>query len=178
VPARCALLAVIAMAFAASGAPPVSAQQLDPALGHEITAVLPSGEVILRNGGRDWLCALSVEDATLSGCRAIALAAPEPRAAAGPLGPAGTAELLAGMSDAAWQQLVRQIVSGAGCRVDVRGGESFVIDRLGEALGIAPETVAQMRDELFVRADRAIVGLTSGGALRVDGGVLVLEGCG
>ncbi|SLN41217.1 hypothetical protein [Roseisalinus antarcticus] len=159
-------------------AAPVAAQALDPAAPVEITGVLDPTRVVVRNSGRDFVCDLDVTDeaAELARCRAVTVAAAPADQTEG-LARSEAASLLAGMSDRGWEQLVRQVMAGSGCRLAMTGGQSQVVTLLSEAMGISEGDLAPVRDRLFVRADRAIVTLTSTGAIRVEGGALILEEC-
>jgi hypothetical protein len=87
------------------------------------------------------------------------------------------AEILAGMSDLAWQQLVREVLAGSNCRIAVEGGESRVVALAAQALGIAPDQAQRLTGTLFIRAEIAIDRLVAAGEVRVTEDALVLIGC-
>ncbi len=93
------------------------------------------------------------------------------------LTPEEAAEILAGMSDLAWQQLVREVLAGSNCRIAVEGGESRVVALAAQALGIAPDQAQRLTGTLFIRAEIAIDRLVAAGEVRVTEDALVLIGC-
>lgn len=145
------------------GAPPLAAQEFDPARGVEAVAVLEDGRIALRNGDRIFDCALTADATTVSigDCR-----------------PGGAAvALLSALSDEDWQALVRDTLLDERCRLSAFGTVAEVVAAAAEANDVDPETVARVRSALNARADAAVAEMLRDGRLTYRGGELALDAC-
>ncbi|WP_370284893.1 hypothetical protein [Pseudooceanicola nanhaiensis] len=146
-------------------AAPLCAQTFDPSLGVEAVAVLEGGRLLVANAEASFDCALVVKtDAVLlSDCR--------------PASGSDGAEELTALSDGQWQEMVRETLVAADCKLSAAAAVTDIATQAAEDRGATPEEIESLRTTLEEKADAAVDRMMKDGKLSVMDGQLVLYDC-
>lgn len=148
-------------------AAPMSAQELNTSLGVEPLALLQDGRIVVRNGDQAFDCALvaGADAVTLGDCRQVVSGGQDVLA------------LVSDLTDEDWQDLVRETLLDAQCRLSAFEAVADIVAEAAAANGIAPDEIDRARAALAQRADNAVAQMLRDGRLSYRDGELALDAC-